>query len=340
MLGVPSLQVAVTGPGILAKGPQAAARERSLFVAYGSGDDLYVSQAGDDLAFRPPVRIGNAGKLSIGMRRGPRIVASGSRLVVSAIYGERGGGRDGDLLSWRSEDAGKTWSGPTKVSDEPGAAREGLHAMAAGRDGTIACVWLDLRNKGTEIWVATSRDGGASWSKNARVYRSPEGTVCECCHPSAAFGPDNRLYVMFRNSLGGARDMYLASSRDGGRSFSPALKLGTGSWRLNACPMDGGSLAVDSKGRVVTVWRREDRLFTCRPGSPETEMRPGMQAWVAPAGPSTAFVFQRAGRVYGGRSAGETVDLGEGIDPVATGFGNGAVSFWTDPTGRIWARRL
>ena len=29
---------------------------------------------------------------------------------------------------------------------------------------------------------------GAAWSKNALVYRSPAGNVCECCHPSVAFG--------------------------------------------------------------------------------------------------------------------------------------------------------
>ncbi|KAJ3054740.1 hypothetical protein HK102_011471, partial [Quaeritorhiza haematococci] len=53
---------------------------------------------------------------------------------------------------------------------------------------------------------------------------------------------------MWRNSLKGARDLFLADSSDGGRTFSPAEKLGRGTWPLNACPMDGGAVAVGPAG--------------------------------------------------------------------------------------------
>ena len=41
-----------------------------------------------------------------------------------------------------------------------------------------------------------------------------------------------------------------------------AWKLGTGTWRLNACPMDGGDLAVAEDGSLTTVWRRDKTLYT------------------------------------------------------------------------------
>jgi hypothetical protein len=167
------------------------------------------------------------------------------------------------------------------VNDVPGAAREGLHAMAAAPDGTLACVWLDMRGRGTTLYGSFSRDDGATWSRNQLVYRSPDGTICECCHPSAAYDRSGRLHVMWRNALGGARDMYLSTSSDGGKTFSPARKLGKGTWPLDACPMDGGALAVSSDGSVITFWRRGGEMFVCAPGEPERRVGSGEQGWAA-----------------------------------------------------------
>ncbi len=44
--------------------------------------------------------------------------------------------------------------------------------------------WLDLREKGTVLYASKSMDHGETWSKNILVYRSPDGSICECCHPS------------------------------------------------------------------------------------------------------------------------------------------------------------
>ena len=78
---------------------------------------------------------------------------------------------------WHSGDGGETWDGPVNVNDQPKVAREGLHGMAMGTDGLIFCTWLDLRKENTQIFGASSRDGGKSWSKNHLVYASPSGTV-------------------------------------------------------------------------------------------------------------------------------------------------------------------
>src|SRR5690606_37712137 len=117
------------------------------------------------------------------------------------------------------------------------------------------------RSGSTEIYGARCEDSGQAWQANVRVYRSPGGTVCECCHPSVAIGPYERLHVMFRNSLDGCRDMYVATSGDGGYTFPNVRKLGRGRWELNACPMDGGAVAVDAVGSLIAVWRRQDQVF-------------------------------------------------------------------------------
>jgi hypothetical protein len=241
--------------------PQLAMAGDRAVVAYGAGNDVFAAVSADGgKTFGKPVLVGSAGVLSLGRHRGPRVAISGGAIVVAAIAGEKGRGQDGELYAWRSTDGGKTWGKAARISDVPGAAREGLHALAAGPGGMFFAVWLDLRQKGTRLMATISKDGGATWSPNFEVYASPDGHVCECCHPSAAVGADGTIHVMFRNWLGGSRDMWLASARDGGKTFA-ARKVGEGTWALNACPMDGGGLALKANGEVVTSWRRESSVY-------------------------------------------------------------------------------
>ena len=295
MSGADSVAVANGLPG--AKEPQAAAEASGrVAITFGQGDAVYCTVSENSgLKYNPPVKVSEAGKLSLGMRRGPRVALSGKNIVISAIYGNEGKGRDGELLSWRSADNGKTWRGPATINDTPGAAREGLHAMTAAPNGTLACAWLDLREKGTQIYASFSRDAGATWSKNVRVYQSPAGTVCECCHPSVAFDANNNPLVMWRNWDGTARDMYLSRSSDGGKTFAAAQKLGVGTWPLKACPMDGGALAVARNGAVTTFWRRDGQMYLCAPGSEEKSLGGGQQGWVAD-GPGGAYAVWLRGR--------------------------------------------
>ncbi len=258
-----------------------------------------------------------SGVMSLGMRRGPRIAATKSGVCITLIAGELGKGKDGDIHAFQSKDLGAGWTSPAKVNDISGSAREGLHAMATSPDGRIACAWLDLRNKKSEVMMSLSTDGGATWSKNAIVYQSPDGAVCPCCHPSLAFGARGEIHVMWRNALGGARDMYLATSTDEGITFSKAKKLGQGTWKLDACPMDGGMFCVDAKGKLSTIWRRENKLFLYEPERSEPEISEpeisepkisepksderglgiGEQPWIASTtkGPVAVWVTKRGG---------------------------------------------
>src|SRR5262245_47441146 len=163
--------------------PQLAARGTPVALAFGSGNTVYVATSDDaGRTFRAPLPVSSSGQLALGMHRGPRVAYAPGALVVSAIVANEGRGKDGDLVAWRSTDGGKTWSAPVRVNDVRGSAREGLHAMAAGEQGTLFAAWLDLRGRGTQVYGSTSSDGGASWSPNRLVYASPSGSVCQCCH--------------------------------------------------------------------------------------------------------------------------------------------------------------
>jgi hypothetical protein len=271
------------------KQPQATmATDGSIHVVYGAGDEVYYCCSRDQgKSFSKPSVAFRVPNMSLGMRRGPRIVAFGESIVVTAIGGKQGKGRDGDILAWRSIDRGESWQGPNQVNDVQDSAREGLHAMTLSSTGHAWCTWLDLRNQRTELFASKSSDGGATWSPNQLVYRCPEKNICECCQPSIAIH-DQSVHILFRNSIEGNRDMYLVS-----RDFDKATLesqssawtshlLGKEHWKFNACPMDGGMLAIDAKGAVTTVWRRGRDIFTAADDeSDENLVGTGEQPWIA-----------------------------------------------------------
>jgi hypothetical protein len=268
--------------------PQLAASGDTVALVFGSGHAIWFSRSGDNgHNFSKPVPIAELPLLALGRHRGPRVVFSGKTIIVSAVAGStpqvgehaHGLPSDGDLVSWRSQDGGATWSKAAVLNDNPGAAREGLHAMAVDAVGSLAAVWLDLRTKGTHLYGAFSHDAGATWSKNVLIYESPDGTICQCCDPSIAAVAPGEFAVMWRNSLGGMRDMYLLRLRDG-KPVSQPRKLGTGDWKLDACPMDGGGIAAD-KGRIVTAWRREATVYVAEPGQPEKPIGVGKDVALA-----------------------------------------------------------
>jgi hypothetical protein len=187
------------------------------------------------------------------------------------------------------------------VNDVTASAREGLHALASAPGGNLYCVWLDLRDKRTQLFGSRSIDGGATWSENVLVYESPDGSICECCHPSVVYDGRGRLHVLWRNSLGGDRDMYHTTSNDGGSTFAKAAKLGLGSWRLDACPMDGGAIAIGPDNVPATTWRRDRDVFlTTKDPSQERKLGRGLQPWLAAAdrGLFAVWIRSRPGDLY------------------------------------------
>ena len=253
-----------------------------IHLTFGAGNVVYYTCSEDGGAtYTEPMQVGRVKFLALGMRRGPRIAVASGVIVVSAIGGEKGGGRDGDLMAWRSEDRGKSWQGPVQVNDVKSSAREGLHGMAAGPTGELFCVWLDLRNKRTQLFGSRSSDGAATWSEDTLIYQSPDGSICECCHPSVLYDRNGTLHFLWRNSLRGNRDMYWMTSPDRGQVFAEAVKLGQGSWPLDACPMDGGAIAIGPKGSVATIWRRDQDVFISSQRPSEHKLGRGLQPWLA-----------------------------------------------------------
>lgn len=266
-----------------------------VYLAFGRAGAVYVAvstKAGE--SFAPAVRLGELPKLALGMRRGPRIVASSQGVVVSAISHQ-----NGNLHLWRSTDRGEHWTSLPPLNSVTNSAREGMHTLTGNKAGKVFAAWLDLRNGKTEIWGASSDDAGQTWSSNERIYASPDGHTCECCAPAASMSPDGAVAVTWRNWLGGARDIFAATSADGGRTFGPARKLGIGTWVLPGCPMDGGDVALLEGNRLSAVWRRQESIFLTTPGAPEQLLAArGRQPVLCPTDEGWDVFWQRGNELW------------------------------------------
>ena len=301
--------------------PQLAGLGPRVYVTYGSESTIGVARSDDGgNTFQSPVRLPVSGRMSLGMHRGPRVAATTSAVLVTAVIGAKGGGADGDVRLYRSIDRGATWTSPIVLNDVPGSAREGLHAMAANAAGLVVVAWLDLRDKGTRIYSAISRDHGATWTPDALVYASPSGSVCECCHPSIAIDAQGNVAIMFRNSVDGNRDMYVSRGASDGR-FASAAKVGAESWLLNACPMDGGGIGFGTNG-LVAVWRRDTSVFLTTPQAPERRLGLGRDPAIATAGTHVDLAWSAPAGLQLVRDSGQPVSVGAGRFPALLAFPN------------------
>jgi hypothetical protein len=328
--------------------PQLAVGNGLVAMAFANGGTVMTALSSDGgRTFARPRKVSESPVLATGRHRGPRVLFNDGEIVVSAVVGNtlatgehaHGLPSDGDLVVWRSSDKGRTWSKPSIVNDVPGAPREGLHTMVSDGHGQLAAAWLDLRKEGTRLYGAFSKDGGATWSKNIPIYEAPGGTICQCCAPSLAAAGPGSFTVMFRNVLGDSRDLYTIGIRDGHVISSPA-KVGSGTWTINACPMDGGGL-IYSHGRFISAWRRGDDVFLSTPDRPETRIGAGVDIALAESGGRPFVAWQKSGKVVVWKE-GQTQTLAEqgGGFPALIALPDGGVLAAWEADGGISTRRV
>lgn len=294
----------------------------NLHVVYGLGDSLMYSVSSDNgTTFSSPFLVSVLPELYAFATRGPQIAATTNSILITASNAA------GDIFSFTKENGSK-WTSSGKVNDIDTVAKEGLMALSGDGENAFA-VWLDLReNKRNKIYGAKSNNGGKTWSKNIMVYTSSDTTVCECCKPSVVV-KGNNVYVMFRNWLKGNRDMYVTQSIDGGSSFGQAQKLGDGNWKINGCPMDGGGLVVNKNNEIQTVWRRESKVYWCKPGLPEKEIGEGKGCTLETVNGKTVYAWTENGEVVIIKPEEQKKVIGKGSQPVIKALNNEQmISVW------------
>jgi hypothetical protein len=171
----------------------------------------------------------------------------------------------------RSTDGGVTWSGTIRIGPARPAPSGDLRAgplpvADVGADGTAYVAWTDcsLRPVCTEndVVLATSSDGGLTWTAPRRIPTGPLNTDYEL--PGLAADPANprRLaLVCYSLSRSDRLDVWLVTSSDGGASWTPPRRLNAVSFPLAwIASTSGGRMVGDymsatfAAGRIVPVF--------------------------------------------------------------------------------------
>lgn len=233
--------------------PQIASDGRNVGIVFGAKNTIYFSNNKE-----PPIVVTESPVLSLGNHRGPRLAFTTNAIVITAGVGPADQQYGPNTIrSWRSTDRGKTFIPGPDIST-PGTGGMGFQTLGSDGKLRLFAAWIGPESGAPRLFIAHSEDTGLSWSKQSVLSQ----TVCECCHPSVTISKDGVVRILFRNSLQGNRDFYLATALDG--EHFEISKLGRGNWSLDACPMDGGGIG-EFQGDVITLWRRENTLFLARP---------------------------------------------------------------------------
>ncbi|HEY0321039.1 MAG TPA: sialidase family protein [Pyrinomonadaceae bacterium] len=222
-------------------------------------------------AVSEPVRVNpRAGEASAWRGDPPTIAtASDGTIYVGWTGRPSAEGHATDILLSASRDRGRTFEPPVKVNDDKGAVVHGMHSLAVDEKGRIFLAWLDERNvkmempgeKGKmdehkmeanrEVFVASSTDGGRTFSQNLLVARE----ACPCCKTAITVGGDGRLYVAWRQVLpGNYRHIAVSSSTDGGQTFSEPVIASDDKWMIAGCPVSGPALVTASDNWLRVLW--------------------------------------------------------------------------------------
>lgn len=186
-----------------------------------------------------------------------------------------------------------------------------------------------------KIYFSSSQDGGKTWSKSRLIFESPDGSVCECCKPSIISDNDGNITVMFRNNFNGSRDLYYTQSADGGKTFSTPEKLGSGTWKLNGCPMDGGGLVADREGVLNTIWQRKGEIYTSNSSLSEKKIGSGRSPSISSNNQKTYIIFSQGENILTTNSGNSStpIKIGTGFSPKVIALKKGAVYFWANLNG-------
>jgi hypothetical protein len=245
------------------------------FDVYGSADPnhkshIWFARSRDGArTFTPPVQVSDSpgdAKDSDGTVEGvvPSVGINGE--VYMAWAGPKG------LVFDRSLDGGYTFGADTIIGEMPGGwdiplpgitRHNGMPVTAVDHSrgpnrGTVYTNWIDERNGDADVFIASSRDAGQTWSSAVRVNDDPKGNKRPQLFTWMAVDPsDGSINVVFldrRATEGTHNAVTIARSTDGGKTFV--------NHRVNRPPFPsndkifyGDYLGIDAHGgRVAAIY--------------------------------------------------------------------------------------
>jgi hypothetical protein len=250
------------------------------------GNIFYVSSVDGGKSFSKPIRVNSVedSVIAAGSVRGAHIALGKNERVHVAWMGrhkETIGDREAaPMMYTRMNDQGSAFERERNVISQR-IGLDGGGSVAADRDGNVYVIWHAPPEPGTgephrTIWVARSRDNGASFEPEQRAWDETTG-ACACCGMRAFADANGDLYVLYRSARQVVnRDMYLLVKPRDARSFR-GVKVAD--WKVSTCVMSTASFTQSARG-VLSAWETERQVYYATLSS----QSPGAARVTAPAG--------------------------------------------------------
>ncbi|MDZ4803066.1 MAG: sialidase family protein [Bryobacteraceae bacterium] len=285
------------------------------------GKDLFLKtsfDAGD--SFETKVRVNDVpGEVAAHHESSPRMSVR-SRSEFYILWQTRRDGEASALRFARSTNWGESFSKAGDVEPGNATASQGFYNMAVSPKGVVYVAWLDGRDRakskpGTSaVYLARSTNRGVSFDKPVRVTLD----TCPCCRPSIAFTGDDNVHVAWRGVINDdIRDIFMATSADGGATFSKGVRVAEDNWKISGCPHSGAVLTSvqkrilatwstvrEGKAQLYAAWSDDNgRTFSARTRVADTVVDPNH--------PSVVSMGDRAAIVFQGRPSGKSAGWGQ-----------------------------
>lgn len=243
-------------------------RQHGLLGLYSHRGNLYFIQSADlGDTWSPPQQVNSqSGEVSDHGENSAFLLTTAEENILYAIWNckDPSSSSGSHLKFSRSLAMRPEWSPPVIINDHQQPVSHSFQGAAVGPEGEIVVAWLDGRERPemgahhghtgstATLCVSVSRDQGRSWSRSIQVADQ----VCPCCRAAVAF-TGGRIHVSWRGvDEGDVRDIYVASSADGGQSWSPPVPVARDGWRIKGCPHVGAAMATFG-GHLYIAWFTE-----------------------------------------------------------------------------------
>src|SRR3990172_9433267 len=118
-----------------------------------------------------------------------------------------------------------------------------------GRTGWVAFVLIVL----VELLVASQGSAASPFAPN--VLLSDDLGTAEQLRVAATADPSGNVFLAWQDARGGDFDIYVATSRDGGRSFGPSVGLRWDGRR--SATQERPAIALGPAGQLVVAWQED-----------------------------------------------------------------------------------
>lgn len=166
-----------------------------------------------------------------------------------------------DVNVARSKDGGRTWGRAVVPHTDGTKTEHGFVSLLPLADGRLGAVWVDGRAT-KDVKEGHEEEGPLPVSMQLRYAAlGADGRlsdevvlderICECCQTSAVMTPEGPIAAYRDRSDQEVRDIYYV--RGGAGGWSAPRPVHADNWQINACPVNGPSVAADGR-RVALAW--------------------------------------------------------------------------------------